>query len=126
MAIKSILFQQNEHDRMQQVVDEVSIATCLDHPNIVQTYAHEVSCLSEASSTSPEPGVFKLLLIQVRSPHINLHHTRRTKLLFLAVLPRVVRSMLYEMLMYLTSCLLQSAGQTAVDFLCRSSAGEGR
>jgi hypothetical protein len=66
VAIKVLLFH-SDQSKVAEVASEAAIATNLTHSNLVATYSHDLHCLdNNDSSTSPEPKIFKLYLIQVR------------------------------------------------------------
>lgn len=69
VAIKTLVFQSDSADnQLNKVASEVAIASNLVHHNIVATYSHDVSPVSENgnSNSNNELGIYKFYLIQVR------------------------------------------------------------
>lgn len=66
MAIKTLVFQSDSaaDNQLQKVASEVAIASNLVHRNIVATYSHDVSPVTE---NGDELGIYKFYLIQVRA-----------------------------------------------------------
>lgn len=66
MAIKTVIFQNDESDGMMaSLASEAAIASNLSHRNIVAMYSHDICNVSVASSLN-ELDIYKFYLIQVR------------------------------------------------------------
>lgn len=65
VAIKCMV-KQRPREELNTFAKEAAMASRLLHRNVVATYSHDIRTISHPVVGSPEPGVYKLYLIQVR------------------------------------------------------------
>lgn len=69
VAIKTVQFQAGALDSpVVAISNEAAIASNLNHPNIVATYAHDIADVTAQKEGRAADSVYKFYLVQVRVP----------------------------------------------------------